>query len=199
MTVPMPTATKATRTAAKTTTNSNGNGNVNPCISLTPITPLHEVQVGLGATVHGLLHLPHQLAQPGKTGDILKQLLRGRGHYVALVSTLEDALAEQPKVRLISRCPPPVALASASPPRLWWSNLCIFMQKSQKHGRKTHHLRHTHMRLGKVSPETLVFCASGRLSRPFFLMVGTQIQFVMCGKRSIWCSCFGVVGLWFVR
>lgn len=55
-------------------------------------------QVRLGATVHGLIHLPHQLAQPGKTGDILKKLLRGRGHYVALVSTMEDALAEQPKV-----------------------------------------------------------------------------------------------------
>eukprot|EP00903_Cladosiphon_okamuranus_P018754 g17257.t1 len=57
-------------------------------------------KVRLGATVHGLIHLPHQLAQPGKTGDILKQLLRGRGHYVALLSTTEDALAEQPKTGL---------------------------------------------------------------------------------------------------
>eukprot|EP00752_Nemacystus_decipiens_P015088 g13442.t1 len=57
-------------------------------------------KVRLGATVHGLVHLPHQLAQPGKTGDILKQLLRGRGHYVAIVSTMEDALAEQAKTGL---------------------------------------------------------------------------------------------------
>lgn len=55
--------------------------------------------------MHGLVHLPHQLAQPGKTGDILKQLLRGRGHYVALVSTMEDALAEQPKVKFKFRLP----------------------------------------------------------------------------------------------
>lgn len=55
-------------------------------------------KVRLGATVCGLVHLPYQLAQAGKTGDILKQLLRKRGHYVALVSTMEDALAEQPKV-----------------------------------------------------------------------------------------------------
>ncbi|CAN0565299.1 unnamed protein product, partial [Ectocarpus sp. 12 AP-2014] len=41
--------------------------------------------------------LPHDLAHAGKTGDILKQLLRARGHYVALVSTMEDALVAQPK------------------------------------------------------------------------------------------------------
>ncbi|CAN0177280.1 unnamed protein product, partial [Ectocarpus sp. 4 AP-2014] len=54
-------------------------------------------KVRLGATVHGLVHLPHDLAHAGKTGDILKQLLRTRGHYVALVSTMEDALVAQPK------------------------------------------------------------------------------------------------------
>lgn len=64
-----------------------------------PRRRLPKPQVRLGATVHGLLHLPHDLAHAGKTGDILKQLLRSRGHYVALVSTMEDALVAQPKVR----------------------------------------------------------------------------------------------------
>lgn len=48
--------------------------------------------------MHGLLHLPHELAQPGKMGDILKSLLQKRGHYVALVSRMEDSLAEEPMV-----------------------------------------------------------------------------------------------------
>lgn len=48
--------------------------------------------------MHGLLHLPHELAQPGKMGDILKSLLLKRGHYVALVSRMEDSLAEEPMV-----------------------------------------------------------------------------------------------------
>eukprot|EP00904_Undaria_pinnatifida_P008679 jgi/Undpi1/4941/HiC_scaffold_19.g08293.m1 len=54
-------------------------------------------KVGVGATVHGVVHLPHQLAQTGRTGEILKRLLLRKGHYVALVSTMEDALAEEPQ------------------------------------------------------------------------------------------------------
>lgn len=80
---------------------SESNSNSNPGINPDNHRSFALEQVRLGATLHGLVHLPHQLAQPGKTGDILKQLLRGRGHYVALVSTMEDALAEQPKVRFI--------------------------------------------------------------------------------------------------
>lgn len=57
----------------------------------------------MGATVHGLLHLPHELAQPGKMGDILKTLLLKRGHYVALVSRMEDSLAEEPMVNETGR------------------------------------------------------------------------------------------------
>ena len=50
-----------------------------------------------------MLHLPHELAQPGKMGDILKSLLLKRGHYAVLVSKMEDTLAEQPLVTRSTR------------------------------------------------------------------------------------------------
>lgn len=47
--------------------------------------------------MHGVVHLPRELVQPGKAGDILRGLLR-RGHYVALVSRMVDALVEETEV-----------------------------------------------------------------------------------------------------
>lgn len=49
--------------------------------------------------MHGLVHLPKELVQAGKMGDILRGLLK-RGHYVALVSRMVDALAEEPKASI---------------------------------------------------------------------------------------------------
>ncbi|CAM9461362.1 unnamed protein product [Discosporangium mesarthrocarpum] len=48
----------------------------------------------VGATVHGIVHLPQASVEPGKGGNILRGLLR-RGHYAALVSRKTDALVEE--------------------------------------------------------------------------------------------------------